>query len=369
VDGHGATAEPLENSGCWRGRKDRVRPRRVLKSCSHLVDNRQGVPHRGRTASLQSSAGQAGWISTHLEGAIAVKKLWSWLVELDRILRGDVTRLADLKDGSIKMSLGGVSLVLVLLGMIYGLCMAVFALITADNRMQLLGSAVKVPALFILTLAVTLPSLYVFNALVGSRLTVASLVRLFVAALAVNLAVLSSLGPIIAFFALSTTSYSFIVLLNVLIFAVSGVMGLGFLLQTLHRLNIAPRLGRTQRPAPAAPGHRAAGDVPDILAEDWAPKTADEVVTAELVEPETTAAPPAVVEEAGPLDAIEGHVLERHTRTVFDCWMIVFGLVGAQMSWVLRPFIGSPDIPFEWLRPRGSNFFEAVWHALRSLLS
>ncbi len=38
------------------------------------------------------------------------------------------------------------------------------------------------------------------------------------------------------------------------------------------------------------------------------------------------------------------------------------------MSWVLRPFIGSPDIAFEWFRPRSSNFFEAVFQALRSLL-
>ena len=47
--------------------------------------------------------------------------------------------------------------------------------------------------------------------------------------------------------------------------------------------------------------------------------------------------------------------------------MLVFGLVGAQMSWVLRPFIGAPGMPFEWLRPRESNFFEAVYYAIRSL--
>jgi hypothetical protein len=39
------------------------------------------------------------------------------------------------------------------------------------------------------------------------------------------------------------------------------------------------------------------------------------------------------------------------------------------MSWVLRPFIGSPDRPFEWFRYRQSNFFEAVWHAVVQLLS
>ena len=34
--------------------------------------------------------------------------------------------------------------------------------------MQLVASMLKVPTLFFLTLLVTLPSLYVFNALVGS---------------------------------------------------------------------------------------------------------------------------------------------------------------------------------------------------------
>ena len=56
------------------------------------------------------------------------------------------------------------------------------------------------------------------------------------ASLAVNLAVLASLGPIVMFFSLSTKSYAFIQLLNVVMFSVAGVLGLIFLLQTLHRL-------------------------------------------------------------------------------------------------------------------------------------
>ena len=37
------------------------------------------------------------------------------------------------------------------------------------------------------------------------------------------------------------------------------------------------------------------------------------------------------------------------------------------MSWVLRPFIGAPDRPFEWLRHRESNFFVAVKRTLVDL--
>jgi hypothetical protein len=39
------------------------------------------------------------------------------------------------------------------------------------------------------------------------------------------------------------------------------------------------------------------------------------------------------------------------------------------MGWVLRPFIGDPNQPFTWFRPRESNFFEAVLNALHTLLT
>ena len=45
---------------------------------------------------------------------------------------------------------------------------------------------------------------------------------------------------------------------------------------------------------------------------------------------------------------------------MFAVWILVFSLVGAQMGWILRPFIGYPNLEFQWLRPRESNFFEAV---------
>ncbi len=44
-------------------------------------------------------------------------------------------------------------------------------------------------------------------------------------------------------------------------------------------------------------------------------------------------------------------------------------LLGAQLSWVLRPFIGSPGLPVQFLRddPLRGNFFEAVWAAIQRL--
>lgn len=267
----------------------------------------------------------------------AGRGLAAWVRQLDRILRGDATRLSELRRGTIEIRSGGLTTLLVMLAMTYGACVGCFALFKAEgpNGLQVLSSMVKFPTLFFLTLLVTLPSLYVFNALVGSRLTPGTVLRLLLAALAVMIAVLSSLGPIVAFFSVSTTSYSFMVLLNVVVCAVSGLLGLLFLLQTLHRLSVAEA---TPPNEPVVRGESAG----------------DEVRLTPVVEP-------------GALDRLEGHVLGRHVKTVFRIWLIVFGLVGAQMGWVLRPFIGDPARPFAWFRPRESNFFQAVWAALWNL--
>jgi hypothetical protein len=78
---------------------------------------------------------------------------------------------------------------------------------------------------------------------------------------------------------------------------------------------------------------------------------------------------PASARAPGALDRQGGDV-GANVKLVFRIWVIVFGLVGAQMSWVLRPFIGSPGRDFQVFRPemRQSNFFENVWNALISLL-
>jgi hypothetical protein len=278
-----------------------------------------------------------------------------YLLHLDRLLRGDATRPDQLRDGRIELDARGIALVILLLGAIYGLCMGSYSLLKAvpqtiddpyGRYLQLLATTIKVPALFFLTLIVTFPSLYVFNALVGSRLTLRSVLNLLLASLAVNLAVLASLGPIVLFFSASTKSYSFIQILNVAAFTVAGVLGLMFLLQTMHRLTTAiVRLNPT-------PPER---------------ESLNEVLTEELAGNGPSDDRP-LREEPSALDMPSGETLAQHTRLVFGCWVFVFALVGAQMGWVLRPFIGSPDMPFTLFRERSSNFFEAVLNALRVLL-
>ena len=57
-------------------------------------------------------------------------------------------------------------------------------------------------------------------------------------------------------------------------------------------------------------------------------------------------------------------------RRVLWAWLTVNLLLGSQLSWNLRPFIGSPDLPVQFLRAAAfqGNFFEAVYQALRHLV-
>ena len=49
--------------------------------------------------------------------------------------------------------------------------------------------------------------------------------------------------------------------------------------------------------------------------------------------------------------------------TLFAAWLAAFAFVGCQLSWILRPFIGSPFFPVEFLRPDAldRNFYEFVF--------
>jgi hypothetical protein len=58
-------------------------------------------------------------------------------------------------------------------------------------------------------------------------------------------------------------------------------------------------------------------------------------------------------------------------RRVLIAWLAGNLLLGSQLSWILRPFIGAPSLPVEFLRKNAfdGNFFESVFHAVKRLLS
>jgi sterol desaturase/sphingolipid hydroxylase (fatty acid hydroxylase superfamily) len=52
------------------------------------------------------------------------------------------------------------------------------------------------------------------------------------------------------------------------------------------------------------------------------------------------------------------------SRWILILYCIVFGLVGTQLAWNLRPFIGLPDEGFVLFRPLGGNLLEHLWSML-----
>ena len=101
-----------------------------------------------------------------------------FVTDIDRLLRGGFTQDEDLHSGRLQLPAARLILACMALGALYGAMMGLYAGAQHDNWSQLVASAVKMPLLFLLTLAVTFPSLYVFSALARSRLDLSATLRL-----------------------------------------------------------------------------------------------------------------------------------------------------------------------------------------------
>jgi len=56
---------------------------------------------------------------------------------------------------------------------------------------------------------------------------------------------------------------------------------------------------------------------------------------------------------------------------ILFAWLVGNLFLGSQLCWILRPLIGSPVLPVEFIRPNAfqGNFYETVFHAIGHLLS
>ncbi|MEQ8762659.1 MAG: hypothetical protein RL885_01945 [Planctomycetota bacterium] len=278
------------------------------------------------------------------------------LREIDRLLRGEATSAESLRGGHIDIQTRTLVQAAVGLGAIYGAFMGMYAAFGETlNFGQLFASMIKVPLLFLLTLVVTFPSLYVFSALANTRLAPRDTLRLLTASIAVTLTLLASFGPVTGFFTFSTNSYEFILLLNVLFFGVSGIAGLIFLKRCLDSLFRPPEPPKPEEPMPSASEQKESdeGEEPEVI----------------VVPPGVQAYPRPQPPRESPYATIRRNAEAERARTIFRIWTVIYGAVGAQMGWILRPFIGSPELPFQIFREgRDSNFFEAVLRTLGELM-
>ena len=55
--------------------------------------------------------------------------------------------------------------------------------------------------------------------------------------------------------------------------------------------------------------------------------------------------------------------------TLLYIWILLFGFVGTQLAWTLRPFFGSPDEPFAVFRNLEGTFYADIFATIGRLFS
>ena len=246
-----------------------------------------------------------------------------------------------------------------------------------------LTSAVKLPLLFLVTLAICLPTLYLFNLVFGARLSIRQSLALVMVALTVTAMLALAFAPISLFFLITAPDYNFFKLLNVAILTLSALVGLRFLTGGMRILNESGLLA-PEKPAqalavvPTSPAPAGA-----VLA--GAPGAPAAVMAQAGNGAVTTVAPPAPVQAPpAPVQVPPGYVLQpihqQYVRPVrpqsattppsmalLYVWILLFGFVGTQLAWTLRPFFGSPGKPFSLYRDIDGNFYAEIFRTLSHL--
>lgn len=169
--------------------------------------------------------------------------------------------------------------------------------------LQIISSAIKLPALYLLTLVICLPALYFFDILFGSRLSFKQYATMALTSVAVISVLLFSFAPVVLFFLISVRGYDFFLMLNVLVMAITGGVGVRLFYKGMRDM-------------------------------------------------------------VGP-DAIEQNL----RRRLLQGWVVLYGLVGSQLGWTLRPFVGSNSEAFQVFRPEiDGNFYAQVVRSVSSML-
>lgn len=210
----------------------------------------------------------------------------------------------------------------------------------SSSFLQALSSAVKLPVLFLATLAICMPTLYLFNLVFGARLSIRQAVALVLVAVAVISALSLAFAPISLFFLVTAPNYEFFKLLNVAILALTGVVGLTVLLDGMRSLNKLAVPAPPLPPAPPVPAAQPAPGAPHVPG------------------PHPGFAPAVLRQEEPPVN-----------MGLLRIWVLLFGFVGTQLAWTLRPFLGSPTEKFQVFRALEGNFYVNIVQTVVAWLS
>jgi hypothetical protein len=309
------------------------------------------------------------------------------LLIIERILRdraGIWRQIAEERDlrGLIGQMLASSAISLALFGAVLG---------ASYGWEQALSSLIKLPLLFLVTLAICLPTLYLFNLVFGARLSVVQAVALILVSVTVTAVLTLAFAPISLFFLATAQNYELFKLLNVAILTLTAVVGLRFLTGGMRTLNEHQELA-AHEPAEVAAAAPLSPPVPAEMpavpalvpgngAEDWpapAPVPASvpgSVPLQAAVHPLTVPVPPQI-----PLRAPHQHIPQRvparetvaaprsASMSLLYIWILLFGFVGTQLAWTLRPFFGDPGRPFALFRHLNGTFYADIVHTIGHLL-
>ena len=175
---------------------------------------------------------------------------------------------------------------------------------STHSALQTISSAIKLPALYLLTLLICLPTLYFMDVVLGSKRTFSQYLALLLASMAMMSVMLFGLAPVTLFFRLSINDYWFFLLLNIVFLGFTGVVGIKFFYSSMINLIDKENLGQ-------------------------AVKNRYKLITG---------------------------------------WLFLFGFVGSQLGWTLRPFVGTPVEPFALFREIESNFYIQVVYIIGKVL-
>jgi len=123
-------------------------------------------------------------------------------------------------------------------GLTYGAVMGAYGGVLGQGALQMLFSAVKVPMLLLVTFAITLPSFFVLNTLLGLRSDFGQVLRALLITQAVLAVVLASFAPYTALWYASSGDYDAAQLFNLAMFAAASLVAQA-VLRRLYRPLIA----------------------------------------------------------------------------------------------------------------------------------
>ena len=125
---------------------------------------------------------------------------------------------------------------------IYGVVMGSY-----NGFRQAISSGIKVPILLTLALLVCFPAFFVIQHVLGSRLGFWQMFKIILCGFVMVALVMVSFAPVVIFFLITGDNYSFLKLLHVAIFGLSGFFGVKTILDALRfsceKKNVYPKIG------------------------------------------------------------------------------------------------------------------------------